>query len=81
MPARIFYDTANGHRLRFVEHRDNGKALYDDLDNGERVVCAPEAVDLYPRQIFPFAPFMPALQGFKRFYPEFMQAAHGKEDF
>ena len=45
---RIYYQT-DGHRMRLIDYRANGNAIFEDLDEpGSRVQCHPNAMSLYP---------------------------------
>ncbi len=47
MMSTVRFDTT-GHRLRFIEPRMDGKALYRDLEDDSYVICRPESLTEYP---------------------------------
>lgn len=53
---KIGYDTANGHRLELIAIRHDGRGLFNDLDDGSRIVCDIMEPDSYPRPVVEFKP-------------------------
>ena len=45
------YDPGNGHRLRLIERRRDGNNLYEDIDNGDRVISHPHDAHLFTSRV------------------------------
>lgn len=53
---QIYYDSANAHALRLLEIKEDGRYMFDDLEDNTRVICNADGFDAYPRRVEEFKP-------------------------
>ena len=47
-PNKVYFDQSN-HRVRYKESRKDGNALFEDITDGSKIICKPDAVSIHPR--------------------------------